>query len=115
MKLSISKTVAVVTPESAENADFDHDQSGFEFEGVPMSFSELVREIKNGGYSELSCYPCTEEEARKCAPWAMTCDPEIDYATGSETSYCLHLDNHEDPRARRYWAKALRYAGVLKA
>lgn len=107
-------------PESAENADQDHDLSGFEYEGIKMSFSDLVREIKNGGFNEpsfqgsgcdLAYY--LKEAARGLVPWVSSY-PEEDYRDGHSSTYSLHLDNDDDPRARRYWIKALQFAGVIK-
>lgn len=109
--LKVSKTVEVITPESAAEGDSDHDLSGFEWEGREFTFRELVQEMRD--YSELSCWPLTERAAREQAPW-ITSYPDTDPRTGHETRYSLHLDNGRDPRARRYWAKALRCAGLIK-
>ena len=115
----ISKTVSVVTPESAENGDTDHDLSGFEYESVEFSFSELVRELKREGMTEasfggsgcdLAYYQ--REATRGGVPWVSSY-PEEDYRNGHSSTYSMHLDNDRDPRARRYWIKALQFAGVI--
>ena len=111
MIFSISKTYEVITPESAEVGDAE--DRGFEWEGREFTFRDLVKAIKYDGYSETSSWPLTEAAARKHAPW-ITTEGDTDYRTGAETRYSLHLDDDQNPRARRYWAKALRFAGLVK-
>lgn len=117
MIFRVSKTVSVVTPESALDGDTDHDLSGFEYEGVEFSFSELVRELKREGMTEASfggdLAHYQREAARGCAPW-VSAYPEETYRNGHSSTYSLHLDNDHDPRARRYWIKALLIADVIK-
>ncbi len=106
--IAVVKYFEVVTPESAEQGDAA--ERGLEWEGE-LTFRELVRELQ--AYFMLSVHPCTEEMAQKFAPWAIK-EGDTDFKTGAETNYSLHLDNSRDPRARRYWAKALRAAGLIK-
>lgn len=119
MIFRVSKTVSVVTPESALDADQDHDLSGFEWKGREFSFSELVRELKSEGMTEASFCGSgcdlayyQKEAARGAVPWVSSY-PEEDYRNGHSSTYSMHLDNDRDPRARRYWIKALFFAGVI--
>ena len=92
----ISKTYEIVTPESAENGDFE--ETGFEFESERYTFKELIDLAKSTG--------CIYSEG---ATWLYSY-PEIeDYSTGEEKSYALHFDRENKPRDRKYWEKAVRY------
>jgi len=88
----ISKTYEEITPESAEIREFS--DSGFEWEDVPYTFKELIKELQNYDY------------AGKCA----TIHHEIiDYSTMTERSENLHYSNLNSPRSRKYWDKAINY------
>ncbi len=107
----ISKTFDVVTPESAEQGEFA--ETGTDIDRMGLTFKELVRELRE--YSEASTYQCTEADARTYSncPW-VTSEGDTNYRTGEVTRYSLHLDDRKDARQRRYWAKALRVAGLVK-
>ena len=88
----ISKTYEETTPESAEIREFS--DSGFEWEDVPYTFKELIKELQNYDY------------AGKFA----TINPEIiDYSTMTERSESLHYSHLNNPRSKKYWNKAIKY------
>lgn len=97
----ISKTYYETTPESAENGDFS--DTGLVYENAEFTFRELVRELRD--YSESSSYPCTDTS------WVSTGFGVDDYSTGTETEYSLHFSRANPELKRKYWVKALRYAG----
>ena len=94
--MKLSKTFEVVTPESAEQGEYE--ESGFDFEAQEYTFKELIDLMRSEGFSQDGC---TE--------WLTTCDPDRDYTTGSKTYYGLHFDRTNKPRQRKYWEKAIRY------
>ena len=103
----IDKTFDEVTPESAE--DGDTSDSGFIVENEPMTFRELVNELR--GYPFAS----TARVTGSSYEWAST-EPETDYRTGAEYQESIHYSYNNAPRAAKYWRKAMRYvfAKVVK-
>jgi hypothetical protein len=101
----ISKTFERVTDESAANGDYE--ETGFVFQDEAFTFSQLVHELRE--YQFTSSWPC-RGEARD---WVTTED-DVDYQTGDYTSYSLHFSHKNNPRAERYWRKALQFAGFVK-
>ena len=74
-----------------------------------VEFRELVRMIRDGGYSEPSSFPI---DAPGAHDWLCAPDMEPDYRTGELTARSLHLSACATARETRYWAKAWRAAGV---
>ncbi len=110
--IRVSKTYETLIPQGED--EYPEEDRGFEWEGKELTFRELVRELRD--YSEGSISPCTEAQARTQSncPW-VTSEGDTDYRTGAETRYSLHLDDqHTSAHQRRYWAKALRVAGLVK-
>ena len=104
MPILISKTYSVITPESAEDGDIA--ESGYEFEDVEYTFSELVRELRD--FSELS----SSNSDGNIRDWVSTSSEDIvDYRTGEVTEYSLHYSRKNPACNAKYWAKALRAAG----
>lgn len=97
--LLISKTFEYVTEESAGAGEAE--ETGFVFYDEPMSFRELVSELRN--YCHASSYPCNGTRY----DWVTT-ESEQDYMTGGYTSYSLHFSHKNDARNEKYWAKALK-------
>lgn len=108
--IKLSKTYEVITPESAEQGNVA--ARGFRWEGREFGFRDLVRALKYDGFCEVSFHPATYAECLRHAPW-VTDSGDTDYRTGAETRENLHLDDDRNPRARRYWAKALLAAGLI--
>jgi len=103
--LLISKTYSEVTPESAENGE--HSDSGFVFQDEPFTFRELVEELRN-----FSCMSSCPSDG-STHDWASTYMETVDYATGTDREESLHFSRKNPARAGKYWAKALRAAGLI--
>lgn len=103
--LLISKTYSEVTPESAENGELS--DTGFVFKDEPFSFRELVDELRN--YSCMSSCPSDGATSE----WASTHMETVDYTTGTDREESLHFSRKNPARAGKYWAKALRAAGLI--
>lgn len=87
----VSKTYEIITPESLKQGDAE--DRGFEYEDDEMSIEDILREINNDGFTELSS---SWIEDHKDSPlenytWINTVDPERNYTTGEETYYGLHI------------------------
>lgn len=87
MKFLVSKTYAIVTPESASEGDFA--ETGFEFKDQEYSLSDLKHLIKSEGFfrernrgGKKSC---------PCSTW-LESDPEEDHSDGSAITYNLHVE-----------------------
>lgn len=79
----VTKTFDVITPESASRGDFA--ETGTEFDNVLMSLAQLVNELRGFGYFERT----------QDLDWSQSfaqVDPEVDYSTGAETRYTLHIE-----------------------
>lgn len=75
-KYYMNKTYQVVTPESAEQGDYD--DQGFEYEDQEFdTLWDMAEEIRNAG-------------ATYNGNWFETVDSEKDYKTGAETTYGFH-------------------------
>ena len=103
--LYISKTYERVSEESAENGEAE--EQGFVFQDEPYTFRELLDELRL--YSHASSYPCRGSRY----DW-MTTESDQDYQSGDCTSYSLHFSHKNSPRAEKYWAKALKLAGLAQ-
>jgi hypothetical protein len=104
--LLISKTYERVTEESAE--DGEAAETGFIFCDELMTFSELVRELRD--YCHASSWPLRGTRY----DWVNT-EAEQDYATGDWTIYGLHFSHSNPQRREKYWRKALQRAGLIRA
>jgi hypothetical protein len=90
----MSKTYQVVTPESAEQGDYE--DQGFEYESISFdSLWAIAYEIRNAGATEKSSSgPATSHD------WYSTVDGEKDYRTGSETTYSFHPKDLTDQETK---------------
>jgi hypothetical protein len=100
--VEVGKTYDVVTPESAEEGEFE--DSGWEFEPKMMTISEALSEIRELGNFEFSVYPPQlrgRGYERQLTVYGV--DSDEDYTTGAETRYALHIRGSE-PAMRRLLA-----------
>lgn len=101
----VSKTFDTVTPESAE--DGDTSDNGFVFQDEVMDRSDVVRELRNGGFTEPS------SSSLASLRW-VTSEGEQDYTNGSSTSYSLHIkDMTGSEISGETWKSLLGEAGLL--
>lgn len=82
----VSKTYSIVTPESAEQGDYA--ETGFMFEPKEMSLEDVLLEVKDLGYYE-------NFQPQDLSQSLYTTDPEMDYHTGEDTYYGLHINADE--------------------
>ena len=83
----VLKTYEVVTPESAEEGDFDHCGESDEWTG---SAREVVEEIRRGGYVHPSLWPVAA--AHMTGREWLSSEPSIeDYSTDETWTYHLHI------------------------
>lgn len=87
----VSETYSIVSPASAEVGDFE--EIGIKFKEEEMSLEELVDYIERNGFAELSCSYISDYEGDSSInpTWISTVDPEIDFKTGNNTYYDLHI------------------------
>ena len=96
-QLDFSVTYATITPESAEQGDFE--ETGFYAENIDFdTFEELVDYIERNGYRYWS-------DSRGTG-WLSTGFSIEDYATGEEVEYSIHANND---RSQRYLEKAFSF------
>lgn len=93
----ISRCYSEVTPESAERGDFS--DRGFVYQCEPFTFSELVREMRDGGF-------CREGGTE----WLCTGYHTEDYRTGTEREETLHFCRENPERLRKWFVLAHRFA-----
>jgi hypothetical protein len=110
MPLLISEFYSIVTPESAEQGDYD--ETGTMFTQQPFTFRELVDYIEREGFAYASQYPISE--AHDTAQVWLENGGTHDYYDGSETYRTLHFDYTNAPHKARYWHLALKAAGIIK-
>lgn len=72
------------------------DDKGYEIENEEYDFRDLVRLLRNGGYSEDS------------GRWYSTVDEEIDFRSGERTMRACHFA--DVPRKRKWFDLAWRFA-----
>lgn len=89
MLFSVNKTYEVFTHESVALGDAE--DRGFEFQDNLMTVRELVEYIQNNGFVEASCSNW-QAQTGGYKTWLNTVDPEINYKTGANTYYGLHID-----------------------
>lgn len=90
----VSRCYSETTPESAENGDTS--DTGHVYESQPFTFSELVQEIRNGGFSREGS---TE--------WLSTGYSCTDYRTGTDREETLHFDRANPERLRKWFELAV--------
>lgn len=101
--MKFNQTYEVITDESAEEGDAA--ERGFDWEDVDESFRDLVRRLETDYCgAEPSDYPSAN-------PGWITSYGERDFRTGEFRNISLHPAND---RARRWWPRALRMAGITK-
>lgn len=109
MIFQVSKTYEVITPESAEYGETE--EKGFEYQDREFDLRELLEEIKNGGFVELSSSNINYEKNNSeiTNNWISTVDAEQNYLTGSRTYYGLHVNT-----TGRNFYKIAELAGLIK-
>jgi hypothetical protein len=100
--MKFHQTFEVITDESAENGEAE--ETGFDFQDMPYTFRELVQTLEREYY-------CAEPSDSHGVPRWVTKYGEMDFRSGDYENKSLHPAND---RARRWWPKALRAAGILK-
>ena len=106
MTLLINRCYATVTPESAENGDFE--DTGLVYQDADLTFRELVQELRE--FTSLS----SSHSTGSIGDWASTGFETSDYRTGEEREETLHFSRENPERFHKYWAKALRAAGLIR-
>lgn len=91
----INRTFAEATPESSEYGDFS--DSGFIEEHVEVTFSELVRLMRDHWIP--SCSP----NGYDTHVWYSTSWYTRNYMTGTEREECIHYSHHNTPNCEKYW------------
>lgn len=101
----INRTFAEITPESCEDSDFS--DSGFIEEDLEVSFTELVRLMKD--HYQSSCSP----DNGNINTWYSTGFYTSDYRTGTEREESIHFSRNNTENAAKYWRLA-RIAALKK-
>jgi S-adenosylmethionine/arginine decarboxylase-like enzyme len=83
MLVSVSRYYELVTPESAE--DGDASERGVVYEDVEMNIRDTIRELRQGGFSELS------DSHINAGTWTTAHLGVVDYRTCEERSESLHI------------------------
>ena len=97
----ISRTFATITPESAEQGDFD--DRGFLSEREEVTFSELVDLMRE------HLQPSSSGEVDNNT-WFSTGFYTSDYRTATEREECIHFHNENPENVRKYWKLAHKFA-----
>jgi len=101
----ISRTYAVISPESAEHGEYE--EMGFLAEREEVTLRELV-ELLRGGRASSSPSRGTPNE------W-VEYSSDTDYRTGSETIESAHYCREQtNPNAPRLWRWAFKLAGITR-
>ncbi len=90
--ITIDFTYQTVTPESAEHGDFD--SSGFIMPGM-LRYDDYYKrnEWKPGDLAGLIDFARSLGIAQHPdADWFYSVDPDVDYQTGEDTTYAMHID-----------------------
>lgn len=96
-KILVSRCYAECTPESAQDGDFS--DTGFVYEANAFTFSELVREIRDGGFRRDGS-----------TGWLSTGFHTEDYRTGLEREESLHFCCENAGRLEKWFWLAYRAA-----
>ena len=105
--LLISENYQIVTPESAENGDYE--EIGSNFLNEPFTFKELVDYIEREGFA----YPSSSHVTKDCRNIWIETREDHNFITGESLYKTLHLTS-SDPRAVKYWHKALLATGIIQ-
>ena len=105
MLFNVSKTYEIWDKESIELGETD--DRGFEYEDNKLTLKELINEIKNNGFNEVSCWPWRNLPNHGYKPWLSTVDPYKDMVTGDVTNYSLHIDT-----SNRNLVRIFKLAGI---
>ena len=99
-------TYATITPESAENGDYD--EHGIWAESLTLG--EAMRELDfRGAYCEADSCPISRDFPPRWFTFPEVCtDPK----TGTATSYSLHIPDHITPASRMRLARFLACYGI---
>lgn len=99
----ISRTYAIITPESAYHGDFE--EQGFLAEREEVTLRELVLIIRGG---RPSCYP----PSGSVNEW-VSYHTNNNFTTGEETIESVHYHrNQSNPNAPTIWRRAFKLAGI---
>ena len=103
--ITIDFTFQTVTPESAEHGDFD--SHGFILPGM-WKFSvddyDERNEWKQGDLAGLISFAQSLGiELHPDSDWAYSIDPDINYATGEETQYAMHISGCTESSKQRIY------------
>lgn len=102
----ICRTYDECTPESAE--DGESSDAGFVYEDEPMTFRELVRELRD--MSEASNGRPTGD----IGEWYSTGYSVTDYSNLTERNESVHYSHNNPARNAKYWRWAARAAGLVR-
>jgi hypothetical protein len=94
--MKITRCFSEITPESAEQGDFS--DQGLVYENQDFTFSELVREIEQGGFTRQG-----ETDWLETAPWIES------FCTMTERTESLHFSCANPPHLRKWFDLALRF------
>ena len=101
--LLIDRTFETIDEDSAEAGEAK--ENGFRAVNEPVTFRELVDLIK--------AHPHASQSPANPSPWVwFTTEAEQDYRTGEWTSESIHYSRDNPDRCAKYWAWAMRAAGV---
>lgn len=100
--MKFHQTFEIYTEESIEAGEAE--ETGFDWQDVQYTFRELVDMLEREYY-------CAEPSDSHGVPRWVTSYGEADFRTGNHENKSLHPAND---RARRWWPKALRAAGIVK-
>ena len=84
------------------------EEDGFEFVDEPMTFRDLVHELKDSGHIMPSCYPSRGGTFE----WVSS-EPQMDME-GVWRHTSIHYAQKNLPRSAKYWRWAFIHAGLIK-
>ena len=116
MRIKYRITYSIVTPESAKDGEVA--EHGWYANGLTHALQDedgyhekVSKQADLGDFDIVDDLHGLVDEAQSLgicfdgsADWAQSMDPYIDYETGEDTSYCLHVNN---PRQSHWVMKAL--------
>lgn len=103
----VNQSFSIVAPESAEHGDYA--ECGMVEESAPYAFRELVKALQGG---EPSCYPARGDVSE----WVSVSQglTRAMLERGEDETRSFHFARENPPRMAKYWAWAMRCAGVCK-
>ena len=96
--LKLSMTYEIITEKSAENGDVE--ESGFVFEDVEYTATDLLHEISHNEFTSPS-------DCRGTPRW-LTYYGEMDYITGEYENRSIHPG--QDKQSQKVWTKVIQIA-----